>query len=389
VSGSVERFLILAVDRDGDLENKAGVRSPVYGRDQMLVAATKLAIADPEEADANAMFAAVREYDRLRRDGIECEVAVACGKRDSGFDADRKIRREVDFLLGREAYSGVVFVSDGVEDEQILPVIQSVKPITSIVRIVIKHSRTVEETYLVLGRYLRMLIYDTRYSKWAVGVPGIIFILAGILIVLNQTVAAGFTVLLIVGTAFLVRGFNVDRFIAGILSQRPAGYVRLFSIVASILIFVVAMSTGVSGLFTTKALVAPVPPSTDPSSSILALVSRSPILFLSYGPELIGYFIQGAISLLWASFGVYLTGAVLAHLTRGSVKAWRDAVGMVILALLYFPTLQFSKVLIDPQQASSILLVSYVLVGLAAITIVATTVYARLRTRSSSGVLRE
>ena len=93
MSEHVERFLILAVDRDGDLEAKAAVRSPIYGRDAMLAAATKLAIADPEEADANAMFAAVREFDRLRKEEIECEVAVACGKSDSGFAADMKIRR--------------------------------------------------------------------------------------------------------------------------------------------------------------------------------------------------------------------------------------------------------------------------------------------------------
>jgi putative membrane protein len=370
----VERFLILAVDRDGDLETKAAVRSPVYGREAMLAAATKLAIADPEEADANAMFAAVREFDRLREEEIECEVAVACGKSDSGFAADRKIRHELDFLFGREEYSGVVFVSDGVEDEQILPVVQSLKPITSMVRIVIKHSRTVEETYLILGRYLRMLVFDPRYSKWAIGVPGIIFLLAGILIAFGKAAEAGLVVLMIVGTAFLVRGFNIDRFVAGVLAHRPAGYVRLFSIVASILIFLVAISDGAAFMG-------------SKIPDVVAAVANSPVLFLSFGPELIGYFLKGALALLWASIGVYLVGATLAHLTRGSLKAWRDGVAIIILGLLYFPMDQFSQVLIDPQRASSILLVSYVLVGLAAVFGVATFVYARLRTRTAA--LRE
>ena len=54
--------MVLAVDRDGDLERKTRIRSPVFGREALMAAATTLAVADPEEADANALFAAVREY---------------------------------------------------------------------------------------------------------------------------------------------------------------------------------------------------------------------------------------------------------------------------------------------------------------------------------------
>jgi len=50
MSASEERVLVLSVDRDGDLERKAGVRSPVFGREEVMAAATRLAVADPEEA---------------------------------------------------------------------------------------------------------------------------------------------------------------------------------------------------------------------------------------------------------------------------------------------------------------------------------------------------
>ncbi|MBI3116179.1 MAG: DUF373 family protein, partial [Thaumarchaeota archaeon] len=36
-----ERYLILAVDRDGDLVSNTGLRSPVYGRQDVLAAATQ------------------------------------------------------------------------------------------------------------------------------------------------------------------------------------------------------------------------------------------------------------------------------------------------------------------------------------------------------------
>ena len=57
------RLLIVCVDRDNDIEVKTGIKTPVVGKDLCLNAATKLALSDPEEADANAIFAAVKEYD--------------------------------------------------------------------------------------------------------------------------------------------------------------------------------------------------------------------------------------------------------------------------------------------------------------------------------------
>ncbi|MEM0216936.1 MAG: DUF373 family protein, partial [Candidatus Bathyarchaeia archaeon] len=59
------RILILCVDRDGDLVRKTGIKTPVIGRDNNLNAAVALALKDPEEADANAMFEAVRLHDSL------------------------------------------------------------------------------------------------------------------------------------------------------------------------------------------------------------------------------------------------------------------------------------------------------------------------------------
>ena len=48
MSAPLERVLVLAVDRDADLERKTRIRSPVFGRDEVMAAATTLAVADPE-----------------------------------------------------------------------------------------------------------------------------------------------------------------------------------------------------------------------------------------------------------------------------------------------------------------------------------------------------
>jgi putative membrane protein len=55
--------LIIAIDRDDDLGRKAGIESPVIGRDNVLHAAIKFATTDPEDSDVNTIFGAIKIYD--------------------------------------------------------------------------------------------------------------------------------------------------------------------------------------------------------------------------------------------------------------------------------------------------------------------------------------
>ncbi|HVC26627.1 MAG TPA: DUF373 family protein [Nitrososphaerales archaeon] len=376
MSTQQERVLVLSVDRDGDLERKAKIRTPIFGREAVMAAATGLAVADPEEADANALFAAVKEYDGLRRQEVECDVGAVCGLEESGFKADRKIRSEVEALLSKQRYSGILLISDGAEDELVIPIIQTLKPIVSVRRIVVKHSRSVEENYMVLGRYLRMLVFDPRYSKWAIGIPGIILLFAGVLALAGAAYLAPLSLAIILGAAFLVRGFNIDRLVAGMLSQKPYGYIRLFTIPTSILILIVGLSSGFSYMTDQAANLA-----STTGVNLLSVVSASPSRFFEYGGTLIGFYLQGSLLLVWSAIGVYLAGTLLIQLVHGSRRAWRSVTGIVVLALLFFPMDQFSSYLVTGGTSSSILLLIYVFVGLAMVFSVVGTLYPRLRNR--------
>jgi putative membrane protein len=325
-------------------------------------------LADPEEADANAIFAAVSKYDELTKAGTPCEVAVVCGEVNRGFEADRMVGKEVAAVLGTSVFSGVVLVSDGGEDEQVIPIIQGMKPIVSVQRVAVKHSQTVEETYQVLGRYLRMLVFDPRYSKWSLGVPGVIFILAGLLIVAGQVLEAELAILLILGGAFLIRGFNVDRTVAGLLQRGSTGYLRLFTMVASILVVLVGIFTGYSAM---------------PSAYVVA-VSVNPSNLLVYGATMVGYLISGSLALVFGGVAIYSTGALLTHVIRDSPRWRRDVFVLVLLAILYLPVRTFSDFLKNGSAESTILLISYVLVGLAVIFILSSALYPRVRTRATS-----
>src|SRR3972149_6519588 len=93
-----KRILVLCVDRDNDLEAKAGIKTPVLGRDANVEAAVSLALKDPEEPDANAMFEAVRLNDRLQSEknpDETFEVATISGLELGGVGADRKLVSEL------------------------------------------------------------------------------------------------------------------------------------------------------------------------------------------------------------------------------------------------------------------------------------------------------
>src|SRR4030042_1229439 len=153
---ATEKTLVICIDGDDDIGNKAGVETPVVGREENIQAATKLAISDPEEADANAMFGAVKLYDRLVRDYPEegFQIATIGGASSGGVEADRKMIRELNEVLRAYDASGAILVTDGFADEALLPIVQSRVPLTSIHHVVVKPGERTDGWGAVLVRDL-------------------------------------------------------------------------------------------------------------------------------------------------------------------------------------------------------------------------------------------
>ena len=128
------RLLVICVDRDDDIGKKAGVATPVVGRNACIDAAQRLALEDPEDADSNSIFAAVKTYEDLVSKGYQAEVIVVAGTENKGVQADEKIVLQVRSVMEKFAASGAVIVSDGEDDESVIPIIQNVLPIVSVRR---------------------------------------------------------------------------------------------------------------------------------------------------------------------------------------------------------------------------------------------------------------
>jgi putative membrane protein len=346
------RVLVACIDRDNDLGKKGGVETPVFGRDQCINAGTRLAIEDPEDADANAIFGAVKIYEELVTKGYETEVAIIAGAYNRGIEADEKISSELIAVLSKFKAEGVVIVSDGEDDETVIPLIQAMVPVISIQRIIIRHSRSVEYSYAVFGKYVKMLIYDPRYSKFFLGVPGALLIASGFATIFGFTREALAIVLSILGVAFVIRAFDIDKTIGSLNRTTPSTFIRIFSTFAGIMIILVGISNGISSI---------------PDGAIAKGASISEIIT---NRVIVGDFVHGSLTLIWIGLGTIFGGILLSNWFKGSITILSDILRLVVLGLIFIPAIQFTSVLTEKTNPFN--LISSLFIGLA-ITLVAAT----------------
>ena len=362
------KILVLCIDRDDDIGSKGGIETPIVGRDACINAGTRLALEDPEDADSNAIFGAVKTYEELVSKGYAAEVAVVAGKFNRGVEADEKISLEVKSILEKYRADGAVIVSDGEDDETILPVIQSRIPVISVQRVIIRHSRSVEYSYAVLGRYLRMLVYDSQYSKFFLGVPGILLAAGALAVIFDAAKWITAIVLAILGGAFIVRAFDIDKALSSFGRLTPTSFIKIFSIIGGVLIILAAIANGISSI-----------PSNilTPEMSALDIVSNRTI---------VGRFANSTITLLWIGIATILGGVLLSDWFKGSSRIMSDILRLTVLALLYIPLLQFTSVLTEGTNPFT--LISSLLIGLAMSLVAATVLYYYFRNRKGDEVLK-
>jgi putative membrane protein len=329
-----EKILILCVDKDDDIGVKGGLKTPILGRSENIQAASQLALVDPEEPDANAIFGAVRLFDTLSKqiDEEEFQIATIAGSQSSGVEADRRIGEQLQIILKTFPAKGIIFVSDGFADETLIPIIQSHAPILSIRRIVVKHSEAIEESAALISRYARSILEDPYYSKWLLGVPGILLIILGILWYLSilfpgidLPVYGPILLLVFLGVALLVKGFGFDRRTSGF--SRPPNLVRWFATLATVVLLGVAINQTYAGLSTT---IGPID------------------LWQSQFPQVIGYTIVYSIDFLIVAACTLLVGWGVYFFFERDQRMWYQIVGIVVSIWLREVALKASAILISP-----------------------------------------
>ena len=320
-----KRVLILCVDRDADLGVKAEIKTPVIGRKENLNAAVALALKDPEEPDANAMFEAIHIYDRLKGEGKPdeiLEISTISGSERGGVGADRKIVAELNELLSSFPANEVILVTDGYTDEAVLPLVESRVPVSSVRRIVVKHSESIEETAALFSRYLRLIVENPRYSRIALGLPGALFLILGILSIFNLLYYYWIALIFVLSVFLVVKGFGVDRAVKNVykwideFSPPPLRVqISTFSAIAGIVCVVLAFYLGWANV--AARLVTP----TNTAGWLAAF------------PQVVGYFLKGdPITLIVVGVCVTLSGRAIRWYLERDARLLRNAVLIAIIA---------------------------------------------------------
>ncbi len=360
-STTVSKLLVICVDRDDDVGRKTGITTPVVGRDSCINAAQRLALEDPEDADSNAIFFAVKTYEDLVSKGYNAEVAVVTGVEKRGVQADEKIVNEIKSILHKFSANGAVIVSDGEDDEMVIPVIQNVIPVVSVQRVVMQVSRTIEHSYAVFGKFLKMVVYDKTYSKFFLGVPGILLLIGGIGTVVGYTAEIFAVLVSILGGAFLIRAFDIDKSWSNWTKATPTGFIRIFALITGVVLILASIPAGVTNVD---------PQLFETEMDFGQLISNQIVL---------GQFLQGLFPFLWMGLGTISTGILISNWLNRKLKHISDVLRIIVLAAIYPTVAQFANILTTNE--SSFTLIPPLLAGAAITLISATLLFRRYRKR--------
>ena len=366
-STNASKLLVICVDRDDDIGKKAGIVSPVVGRDACLEAAQRLALEDPEDDDSNAIFGAVKTYEDLISKGYTAEVVTIAGDKNRGVQADEKVVAEIKLVLEKFSANGAVIVSDGDDDEMVIPIIQNVIPVVSVQRVVMQVSKTIEHSYAVFGKFLKMVMYDPKYSKFFLGVPGILLLIGGVGTITGLTAEISAVLVSILGSAFLIRAFDLDKAWSNWAKPTPTGFIRIFTFVTGVILILASIPAGISvvGIENITGL------------GVIQIISSQ---------ELVGEFLTGMFPILWIGIGTIFAGVLTSNWLNGKLKHISDIIRLIALASIYPTVAQFATILVTNADVFS--LIPPVLVG-GAITLISATLLFRRYRKKGGRILTE
>ena len=332
------KLLVICVDRDDDVGEKTGISTPVVGRNECIEAGQRLALEDPEDADSNAIFSAIKTYEDLVSRGYNAQVIIATGVTGRGVQADEKIAAEIKSVLKKFSADGAVIVSDGEDDEMVIPIIQNVIPVVSVQRVVMKVSRTIEHSYAVFGKFLKMVMYDPKYSKFFLGVPGILLLIGGVGAVTGYTAEIFAVLVSILGGAFLIRAFDIDKAWSNWAKPTPEGFIRLFTLITGLILIAGSIPAGVTNV------------------GLENITTDLGVLDILTDEIIVGKFISGMIPFLWIGIGTIFVGILFNNWLNRKLRHISDILRIIVLVSLYPTVYQFTNILVVGESSFSLIL---------------------------------
>jgi len=249
-------LLVLCVDLDDDLGRKTGVETPVVGCDAVREAAVELATADPEDSDVNVLFEGIHLAEEITDETVE--VAAVAGIDGRDVEANRRVGEEIDRVLAELATGEdvrAIVVTDGAQDESVVPVIRSRVQVDGVRRVVVRQAQDLESMYYTIKQVL-----DDPETRGTLLVPlGIVLLIYPLTILANWLGLPGTVfgfVSGLLGLYVLARGFGIEEwFDRAVERTRTAlfyGRVTLVTYVVAAALLLIGGLGGVATLETAR-----------------------------------------------------------------------------------------------------------------------------------------
>jgi len=319
----VKKSIIVCIDRDDDIGRQTGLRGPLVGVEANLNAARRLGLQDPEDTDVNALFMAVKLAKELNT-----EVVTLTGDKNVGLISDRKVAEQLDKIMEKLEPDSVILVTDGLDDEQVIPIIQSRVKINSVKTVVMRQSKELEKAYFKITHFLKEVTDEPALARLIFGIPGMALILLTIFGMQAIKVVGA-----LVGGYLVIRGMGweeevftrFNEFLKSLSIERISTFIY---VIASIML-IVSVSYGYSDLQDIGAFTTP--------KSLMGTIA-----LLVLNSAAVGYFI-------WALI-IALLGKTVDEWSRCRfIQVRRLVIGMGFIGLVAFITRSGAMFLIDEE----------------------------------------
>jgi len=173
----------------------------------------------------------------------------------------------------------------------------------------------------------------------------------------------------VLGGAFLIRAFDIDKAWSHWSKPTPSGFIRMFTAIAGIILILSSISAGVIAVDTSLI---------GSEAQLINIISNKVVM---------GQFFAGALPILWIGIGVIFGGILLSNWLGGIHRRISDTLRLIVLAALYPTVSQFTNILINDE--SSFTLILPLLVGLAVTLVSAIILFKKFRKHKDEELLSD
>jgi len=234
--------LVCCVDRDNAIGSSAGVRPPVDGWEAVRSLVVDVGLAEPESTNVNSLLEALRVTRELRDEGEDAVVAVVSGSSESSITADREIAAQIETLIDRYEPTDCIIVIDSVDDERVIPIIESRLQVAAVDRVIVRQARDIESTYYLLKQFLA----DEELRTTVLVPLGVGLLLIPMLLLWVSPAAAVAGVAALFGSAILYKGLGLDEVVGSLTESINE---LLYSGRVAVVTYVAAAGLAIVGLF--------------------------------------------------------------------------------------------------------------------------------------------